>query len=47
MTGEKRGTGPADQDARRAVTFMLAKFALFAVAPVIAAALIVYFTLPQ
>ena len=47
MNGSKRRLGPAGQDARRAVSFMLAKFALFAVAPVIAAALIVYFTLPQ
>ena len=47
MTVDKRPTSSAGQDARRAVTFMLAKVALFAVAPVIAAALIVYFTLPQ
>jgi len=45
------GRGEAGQpktgdDARRAVTFMAAKFGLFAILPVIVAAIIVYFTLP-
>jgi hypothetical protein len=34
-------------DARRAVTFMAVKFALFAVLPVLVAAAIVVFTLPD
>jgi hypothetical protein len=35
-----------DEDARRAVVFLAGKFVLFAVLPVIAAGIIVYFTLP-
>jgi hypothetical protein len=47
MTGSSRGPQAKDVDARRALSFMLAKFVLFALAPVIVAALIVYFTLPK
>ena len=35
-----------DEDSRRAVVFVAGKFLLFAVFPVIAAGIIVYFTLP-
>lgn len=35
-----------EEDAGRAVIFMAAKFLLFAVLPVIAAGVVVYFTLP-
>jgi hypothetical protein len=47
MTKNARSSTPKDTDARRALSFMLAKFAMFAVAPVIVAGLIVYFTLPK
>ncbi|MCU0953160.1 MAG: hypothetical protein MUC37_00800 [Hyphomicrobium sp.] len=46
MSGGLLEKQPKDPDARRAVAFMVAKFAMFAVAPVIVAGLIVYFTLP-
>ncbi len=35
------------EDARRAVRFMIAKFVIFAILPVMAAAAIVYVTLPR
>ena len=35
------------EDARKALTFMAGKIALFAVLPVVVAAIVVYFTLPQ
>lgn len=47
MTMGAGSAPPRNPDARRALSFMLAKFAVFAVAPVIVAALIVYFTLPK
>ena len=44
----KGGDVPAKGgDARRAVSFMAAKFAIFAILPVIVAAIVVYFTLPD
>jgi hypothetical protein len=48
MSSEGRDVAPkGGDDARRAVAFMAAKFALFAILPVIVAAIIVYFTLPE
>ncbi|MGE5267414.1 MAG: hypothetical protein ACM3L9_08625 [Deltaproteobacteria bacterium] len=47
MTKGAGSSPPKDAEARRALSFMLAKFAVFAVAPVIVAGLIVYFTLPK
>ncbi len=35
------------EDARRAVMFMIAKFVIFAILPVVAAVAIVYLTLPR
>ena len=44
--GEAEHSAYSD-DAGRAVQFMAAKFALVAILPVIVAAIIVYFTLPE
>ncbi len=46
--GDGAGDRPkGGDDARRAVTFLAVKFALFAVLPVLVAATIVVFTLPN
>lgn len=49
MSSERGEAGPetGQADAERAVRFMAAKFALFALAPLVAAAIVVYFTLPE
>lgn len=49
MSAEQGGSGlpKGGDDARRAVTFMAVKFALFAILPVIVAAAVVFFTLPD
>jgi hypothetical protein len=47
MTNGAGSAPPKNPDAHRALSFMLAKFAVFAVAPVVVAGLIVYFTMPK